>query len=62
MHYFSRSPDASTGSLRDEHENLGQEPNTLSTMRHNCVARRSCCLFPIRGSITKCSRISVERS
>lgn len=31
---------------------------TLSTILHSCVARSSCCLFEIKGSITKCSFIS----
>ena len=43
------------GSFRHE-----LERRTLSTMRHSCVARRSCWRFEIRGSITKCSRISVQ--
>lgn len=34
---------------------------TLSTILHSCVARRSCCLLPIKGSMTKCSRISNSR-
>jgi hypothetical protein len=32
--------------------------HTLSTILHNCVASSSCCLFEIKGSITKCSFIS----
>lgn len=31
-------------------------------MRHNCVASRSCCLLEIRGSMTKCSRMSAFKS
>ena len=34
---------------------------TFKTIRHNCVASRSCWRFPMRGSITKCSLISVIR-
>ena len=32
--------------------------HTLSTILHSCVARSSCCRFPIKGSMTKCWRIS----
>lgn len=32
---------------------------TFSTMRHSCVASISCCLFPISGSITNASRMSL---
>ena len=35
---------------------------TLSTILHSCVARRSCCRFPISGSMTKWSRISGEQA
>lgn len=34
---------------------------TFSTILHNCVASSSCCLLEIKGSITKCSFISVCR-
>jgi hypothetical protein len=34
--------------------------HTLSTILHNCVASNSCCLFEIKGSITKCSFISAR--
>lgn len=42
--------------LRNKDEGL----RTLSTMRHSWVASSSCCLFEIRGSITKCCFISVN--
>lgn len=32
--------------------------HTLSTILHSCVASSNCCLFEIKGSITKCSLIS----
>ena len=35
---------------------------TLSTIRHSCVASNSCCLFEIKGSITKCSFISANNA
>jgi hypothetical protein len=36
----------------------GDMIHTLSTILHNCVASNNCCLFEIKGSITKCSFIS----